>query len=162
MLRLLKNIEPNPKLKFTVKKEQLCKITTTTLKRKLKELNENVSGDKNALWLRLFSKILDRSLETEFQECDSQKDGAISTDSITGGFVISHNANCEPYIIGNVETNANGVDDLSEPIDVDTLESKKETYILNKGAWLSVCVNIKSQWDYFGNAILIYKAREEN
>ena len=82
MLRLLENIEPHPTLKFKVKKEQLHKITTTTLKRKLKELNENVSGDKHALWLRIFSKILDRSLETESQECDSQKDGAISTDSI--------------------------------------------------------------------------------
>ena len=115
-----------------------------TLKRKLKELNENVSGDKNALWLRLFSKILDQSLEAESQGCDSQKEGAISTESITGGFVMSHNANGEPDIIGNVETNANGVDDLSEPIDVDTLESKKETYIWNKGAWLSYCGNIKS------------------
>ena len=60
-----------------------------------------------------------------------------------------------------MKTNANGVDDLSEPIDVNTLESKKETYIWNKGAWLSFCVNIKSQWDYLGNAILIYKEREE-
>ncbi len=59
-----------------------------------------------------------------------------------------------------METNANGVDDFSEPIDVDTLECKKETYIWNKGAWLSFCVNIKSQWDYLGNAI--YEAREEN
>ena len=50
---------------------------------------------------------------------------------------MSHNANGEPDILGNVETNANGVDDLSEPIDVDMLESKKETYIWNKGAWLS-------------------------
>ena len=72
---------------------------------------------------------------------------------------MSHNANGEPDIIGNVETNANGVDGLSEPLDVDTLESKKETYIWNKGAWLSFCVNIKSQWDYLGNAILIYEAR---
>ena len=79
--------------------------------------------------VKTFQQILDRSLEAESQECDSQKDGAISTDNITGGFVISYNANGEPDIIGNVETNANGVDDLSEPIDVDTLESKKETYI---------------------------------
>ena len=50
MLELLENIELNPTRKFTVKKEQLCKISTTTLKRKLKERNENVSGDKNALW----------------------------------------------------------------------------------------------------------------
>ena len=162
VLRLLENIEPHPTLKIKVKKEQLHKITTTTLKRKLKELNENVSGDKHALWLRLFSKILDRSLETESQECDSQKDGAISTDSITGGFVISHNANGEPDVSGNVEAIANYMDDLSEALDVDTLESKKETYIWNKGAWLSFCVNIKSQWDYLGNAILIYEAREEN
>ena len=53
------------------------------------------------------------------------------------------------------------MDYLSEPIDVDTLESKKETYIWNKGAWLSFCVNIQSQCDYWGNAILIYEAREE-
>ena len=85
VLGLIENIEQNPTLKFKVMKEQLCKITTMTLKRKLKELNENVSGDKHALWLRLFSKILDRSLETESQDCDSQKYGAISTDSITGG-----------------------------------------------------------------------------
>ena len=88
---------------------------------------------------------MDWSLEAESQECDSQKDGAISTDSITRGFVISHNANGEPDLIGNVEANSNGMDDLSEPLDVDTLESKKETYIWNKGAWLSFCVNIKSQ-----------------
>jgi hypothetical protein len=61
-----------------------------------------------------------------------------------------------------VEAIANYMDDLSEALDVDTLESKKETYIWNKGAWLSFCVNIKSQWDYLGNAILIYEAREEN
>ena len=43
VLGLLENIELNPTHKFTVKKEQLRKISTTTLKRKLKELNENVS-----------------------------------------------------------------------------------------------------------------------
>ena len=81
--------------------------------------------------VKTFSKILDRSLEAESQECDSQKDGAISTDSSTGGFVISHNANGEPDVIGNVEAIANYMDDLSEALDVDTLESKKETYIWN-------------------------------
>ena len=63
---------------------------------------------------------------TESQECDSQKDGAISTDSITGDFVISHNANCEPDIIGNVETNTNGVDDLSELLMLTRLKAKRK------------------------------------
>ena len=92
VLTLLETIEPYPTRKFTMKKEQLHKISTATLKSNLKELNEKVTGDKNDLWLRLFRKILDRSLEAESQECDSQKEGAISTDSHTGGFVMSSNA----------------------------------------------------------------------
>jgi hypothetical protein len=81
VVTLLKEIEPSPKRKFTVKKEQLRKISTKTLTSKLKQMNEKLSGNKNALWLRLFSKILDRSLEAEFQQCNSQKEGATSTDS---------------------------------------------------------------------------------
>ncbi len=71
-----------------------------------------------------FLVILDRSLEAISQECDLQKDGTISTDSITGGIVISHNANGEPDVIGNVEAIAIYMDDLSEALDVDTLERK--------------------------------------
>jgi hypothetical protein len=154
VLALLREIEPNPKTKFTVKKEQLRKISIKTLKSKLKERNEKVSGDKDALWLRLFSKILDRSLEAESRECDSQKKGATSTDTING--------NGEPDFVCNAETNAIGMDYLGEPVDADAFESKNETYIWNKGAWLSFCVNIKSQWDYLGNLIRIWEAREEN
>ena len=61
-----------------------------------------------------------------------------------------------------METHPNGLDNIGEPIDLDMFESKRETYIWNKGAWLSFCVNIRSQWDYLGNAIMIYEAREEN
>ena len=43
------------------------------------------------------------------------------------------NANGEPDVIGNVEAIANYMDDLSEALDVDTLESKKETYM-----WIKV------------------------
>ena len=162
VLMLLETIEANPTHKCTVKKEQLRKISTATLKSVLKKLNEKVSGDKNVLWLRLFSKILDRSLEAEYQECDSQKQCSITNDSNSGNFVIPSNANGESDVIGNEETHSNGLDNFGERIDVDMFESKRETYIWNKGAWLSFCVNIKSQWDYLGNAIMIYEAREEN
>lgn len=156
VVTLLKEIEPSPKRKFTVKKEQLRKISTKTLTSKLKQMNEKLSGNKNALWLRLFSKILDRSLEAEFQQCNSQKEGATSTDS-NNALDQSLEAEVETC---NMETT--GMDDSDKLVDANTFESNNETYIWNKGAWLSFCVNIKSQWDYLGNAILIYEAREEN
>ena len=77
--------------------------------------------------LRLFSKILDHSLEAEYQECDSQKKCSITNDSNTGDFIISSNANGEPDVIGNVETHPNGLDNFGEPVDVDIFESKRET-----------------------------------
>ena len=61
-----------------------------------------------------------------------------------------------------METHPNGLDNFGKPIDVDMFESKRETYIWNKGASLSFCVNIRSQWDYLGNVIMIYEAREVN
>ncbi len=54
LLRLLENIESNLTCEFTVKKEQLRKISTTTLKRKLKELIDNVSGDKKCFMVKTF------------------------------------------------------------------------------------------------------------